>query len=64
MHDKPQYSVTLLPGNEVRFLSLSRKAKVKPEYRHMGAKHYPARRHPCLRLTTTGIPARSICILR
>jgi len=27
-HDKPQYSVTLLPGNEVRFLSLSRTAKV------------------------------------
>jgi hypothetical protein len=24
MIDKPQYSVTLLPGNEVRFLSLSR----------------------------------------
>ncbi len=32
---KPQYSVTLLPGNEVRFLSLSRTAKVKPDYRPM-----------------------------
>lgn len=30
MHDKPQYSVTLLPGNEVRLLSLSRTAKVNP----------------------------------
>jgi hypothetical protein len=40
MHDKPQYSVTLLPGNEVRFLSLSRTAKVKPEYRPMGAERY------------------------
>ena len=40
MTDKPQYSVTLLPGNEVRFLSLSRKAKVKPEYRPMGAERY------------------------
>jgi hypothetical protein len=40
MHDKPQYAVTLLPGNEVRFLSLSRKAKVKPEYRPMGAERY------------------------
>ena len=41
MTDKPQYTVTLLPGNEVPFLSLSRKAKVKPEYRSMGAvDHY------------------------
>jgi hypothetical protein len=40
MTDKPQYSVTLLPGNEVRFLSLSRTAKVKPEYRPMGAERY------------------------
>ena len=39
-HDKPQYSVTLLPGNEVRFLSLSRTAKVKPDYRPMGAERY------------------------
>lgn len=38
--DKPQYSVTLLPGNEVRFLSLSRTAKVKPEYRPVGAERY------------------------
>jgi hypothetical protein len=36
MTDKPQYAATLLPGNEVRFLSLSRTAKVKPEYRPMG----------------------------
>lgn len=40
MTDKPQYSATLLPGNEVRFLSLSRTAKVKPEYRPMGAERY------------------------
>jgi len=40
MTEKPQYSVTLLPGNEVRFLSLSRTAKVKPEYRPMGAEVY------------------------
>jgi hypothetical protein len=40
MHDKPQYCVTLLPGNEVRFLSLSRTANVKPEYRPMGAERY------------------------
>jgi|CZKL01.1.fsa_nt_gi hypothetical protein len=40
MHNKPQYSVTLLPGNEVRFLSLSRTAKVKPDYRPMGAERY------------------------
>ena len=40
MSDRPQYSVTLLPGNEVRFLSLSRKAKLKPEYRPMGAEKY------------------------
>lgn len=31
MHDKPQWSVTLPPGNDVRFLSLSRTAKVNPE---------------------------------
>lgn len=40
MIDKPQYSVALLPRNEVRFMSLSRRAKVKPEYRPMGAKRY------------------------
>src|ERR1039458_3323893 len=40
MTDKPQYSVTFLPCNEVRFWSLSRKAKVKPEYRPMGAERY------------------------
>ncbi|WP_263353341.1 hypothetical protein [Acidicapsa acidisoli] len=40
MTAKPQFSVTLLPGNEVRFWSLSRKAKVKPEYRPMGAERY------------------------
>jgi hypothetical protein len=40
MTHKPQYSVPLLPGNEVRFLSLSRTAKVKPEYRPMGAERY------------------------
>ncbi len=40
MIQKPQYSVTLLPGNEVRFLSLSRKAKLKPEYRPMGVERY------------------------
>jgi hypothetical protein len=40
MTEKPQYSVTILPGNEVRFLSLSRTAKVKPEYRPMGAERY------------------------
>jgi hypothetical protein len=40
MTDKPQYAVTLIPGNEVRFLSLSRKAKLKPEYRPMGAERY------------------------
>jgi hypothetical protein len=38
--DKPQYAVTLLPGNEVRFLSLSRTAKVKPDYRPMAAERY------------------------
>ena len=37
---KPQHAVTLLPGNEVRFLSLSRTAKVKPDYRPMGAERY------------------------
>jgi hypothetical protein len=40
MTEKPQYSVTLLPGNEVRFLSLSRTANVKPEYRPMGTERY------------------------
>lgn len=33
MTDIPQCSVPLLPDNEVRFLSLSRTAKVKPKYR-------------------------------
>jgi hypothetical protein len=40
MTEKSQYSVALLPGNEVRFLSLSRTAKVKPEYRPIGAERY------------------------
>lgn len=40
MTQKPQYSFTLLPGNEVRFWSLSRKAKVRPEYRPIGAERY------------------------
>jgi hypothetical protein len=40
MHEKPQYAVTLLPGNEVRFLSLSRMAKLKPEYRPMSVERY------------------------
>jgi hypothetical protein len=43
MTQKPQYSVTLLLGNEVRFLSLSRTARVKPEYRPMGAERYHSR---------------------
>jgi len=40
MTPKPQYSVTLLPGNEVRFLSLSRAAKVKPTYLPRGREVY------------------------
>ena len=43
MTPKSQYSVILLPGNEVRFLSVSRIAKVKPVYRPMGAERYHCR---------------------
>jgi hypothetical protein len=40
MTDKPQYTVTLLPGNEVRFLTLSRAAEG-------GAVSQPGGAHVC-----------------
>ena len=54
MHDKPQYSVTLLPGNEVRLLSLSRTAKVEP-----GELRYAwARKEKALAVAIRSLPPR------
>jgi hypothetical protein len=40
MTKKPRYDVVFLSNNEMRFLSLSRAAKVKPGYLPRGAERY------------------------
>jgi hypothetical protein len=64
MIEKPQYLVTLLPGNEVRFLSLSRTAKVKPAYRPMGAERHHSQAAALFAIDPTAKLARSFSIRR